>query len=92
MYYSEALLTDNGADPHFPLPAAFAASSSSIKRTSSGVCLTFSLLTVTKPSDTKASVIFCAEQISKRDLVILIVENEFHINHLSLCKSHHIHD
>lgn len=48
-------LTD-GFPPHFPLPAALAASSSSTRRATSGARP--SLRTVASPSDTSVSVIF----------------------------------
>lgn len=72
IYIYSLKLTEDAFEPHLPLPALLAASSNSIKRVSSGVCLTFSRRTVTKPSDTKASVIFWAVAKSKIQILTFI--------------------
>lgn len=58
-------LTAVGLWPHFPLPADFAASSTSTRCATSGDDRAPSLRTVTKPSETKDSVMFSAEAKSR---------------------------
>lgn len=57
--------------PHFPFPAALAASSSSIRWLISGAALIPSLLTVTNPSETSDSVMFSADAGSKQRFYII---------------------